>query len=173
VYALLIVLGAVLFALRGRVLLEASLAALLVLPLVTSPAGSFGGHVPTAAERLDLAAVRWLLARKPAPVAVGWDTPALQPACLVEAGLPCPLPLRVVSLADARPGSVFATQFRDRPPSPPPPGWRLAWSAEDGSRRGSLLQPRWERVRAVIWEKELPARAPGRGERLQTRTLAP
>ena len=154
VFGVLVALGFLLWTSRRRVPFEISLTALLVVPLVASPPGAFGRHMPTAAERLDLAAVRWLVTREPQPVAVGWDTPALQSACLAEVDRPCPLALRVISPSDARPGAMYVRQFTEREPDAPPPGWRIAWSAEDGSIRGPRLRPRWVPVHAVIWEKQ-------------------
>ena len=152
-FGLTFALALALWAMRRRLIIEASLAAMLLLPLAASPPGSFGRLVPTAAERLDLAAVRWLLARRPAPAAVGWDTPALPSACFAEVDRPCPLPLRVVSLAAARPGTLFVTQSADRAPEAPP-GWRIVWTAQDGNVGGRWLRPRWEPAYAAIWEKE-------------------
>ncbi len=158
-FALLAAAGLLLWAVRRRVSLEASLAALLVLPLALSPPGSFARHRPIARERLDLAAVRWLQARTPSPVAVGWDTQALEQACLCELGDPCPLPLHGVSLSHAEAGTVFVKQGDGSGPQPAPPGWHQVWSAEDGDIRGPQLRPRWAPVREVIWERD------GQGDR--------
>ncbi len=154
-----VALTAALVALHRRVPPLASVTALLVLPLAVAPPGAFARHRPIPGERLDLATARWLMARRPPPARVGWDSPALEQACAAEIGDPCPLPLGPVRLDDATPGTLFVKQFPEGSPAgPPPAGWREVWSGRDGRVRGPLLRPRYVETRAAIWERVADAR---------------
>ncbi|BDG09516.1 hypothetical protein [Anaeromyxobacter paludicola] len=150
-------LTAVLVLAHRRVPPLAALTGLLVLPLALAPPGAFARHRPIPGERLDLAAARWLVARRPPPPVVGFDSPALEPACAAELADPCPLPLGPVRLDDAPPGALFVKQFAEGAPAePPPPGWREVWTGVDGRVRGPQLSPRWVETRATIWERVGP-----------------
>jgi hypothetical protein len=160
-FAAAIVLAAAAWALRARLPGAVAFAGLLALPLVLSPPGVFGHHLPTPSERAaeELAV---LLAREPAR-AVAVDHGSLEQACaalLGDPGRACPLPL--ASRTAPAPGDrLFVKQYDGTwDPPAPPEGWREVWRSAGPRIEGPLRAPVTWTTTTMVWERESQAGAP-------------
>ena len=157
IFAGALALAGLAWAARRRVPAPAALAAMLALPLVASPPGFFGKHLPTPSERAAEEVVR-ALALRGAP-AIPCDHGSLEPACARLLGDPCPLPPRPRS-APAPGDTLFVKQYDGTFPAPPPPaGWHQVWRAEGPRIEGPLLAPVTWTTTTMIWERD-PAGSP-------------
>jgi hypothetical protein len=152
------------WALRHHVPAPIAFSALLVAPLVLSPPGVFGHHLPTPSERAAEEVARVLAARHDPSIAV--DHGSLEPACaelLGDPGRPCPLPLRARS-APAPENRIFVKQYDGTwaPPSPPE-GWREVWRSAGPRIEGSLRAPETWTTTTLLWERERHASVPALG----------
>lgn len=162
-FALAIAAAAAAWTLRRRVPAPAAFAGLLVAPLVLSPPGVFGHHLPTPGERAAEELVRVLAVRPELAVAV--DHGSLEPACaelIGDPGRPCPLPLRARS-APAPEDGIFVKQYDGTwaPPSPPE-GWREVWRSAGPRIEGPLRAPVTWTSTTLLWERERHASVPPR-----------
>ena len=155
VFAVAIALAAAAWLARRRLPAAAGLAGMLALPLLLSPPGVFGHHLPTPSERAAEEVVRALAARG-AP-AIPCDHGSLEQACSELLGDPCPLPL--LPRAAPEPGdTLFVKQYDGTFPAPPPPeGWRQVWRAEGPRIEGPLLAPVTWTTTTMIWVRDRPA----------------
>jgi hypothetical protein len=146
-----------------RVSVGVALSALLALPLVLSPPGTFGHHRPTPSERFAEVLVRWLAARPRGEIA--YDHGSLEPVCAWLVGDPadpCPLPLH--ARAEPAPGDTLFVKQYDGTWSPPDPpaGWRETWKASGRRVEGPLQAPVAWTTTTMVWERAAPAHEPAR-----------
>lgn len=140
---------------RERLSSHAALAALLAAPLVLSPPGVFGHHVPTPSESAAEQVVRALASHPETPVA--FDHGSLEQACSRLLGDPCPLSLHAKD-APAPGDTVFVKQYDGTwAPPEPPPGWRQVWIWTGPRVEGPVLSPVEWFTTTMIWERETPA----------------
>lgn len=151
-FAAALALAALAWTARRRLPVAAGLAGMLALPLVASPPGVFGHHVPTPSERAAEQVVLALAARR-AP-AIPCDHGSLEQACSELLGDPCPLPL--VARTAPEPGdTLFVKQYDGTAPPPPPPrGWHQVWRAAGPRIEGPLLAPVTWTTTTMIWVRD-------------------
>jgi hypothetical protein len=153
-FAAALALAALAWLAHRRLHPAAALSALLAAPLVLSPPGVFGHHLPTPSERAAEQVVRALASH--APPAIAFDHGSLEPACAHLLGDPCPLPL-LPREAPAPGDTLFVKQYDGTwAPPAPPPGWRQVWRSAGPRVEGPVLAPVQWTTTTMIWEREAP-----------------